>query len=234
MKATLNNIYQRGIRSIAVCLIHSYLYPGKPIIYHSLCINIDHELHIKAIATGIGFNNVSLSSQVMPMIKMVPRASSSVADAYLTPSIQRYIQGFLSQFDEGVQSIQGNLPRVRIEFMQSDGGLVDARFFSGFKAILSGPAAGVVGYAKTCYSETTKIPLVGFDMGGTSTDVSRFAGQFEHKFESVTAGVFIQAPQLDIHTVNRILLIACRWLLAVDQGYFIKMGSFLSGICTCF
>ncbi len=138
------------------------------------------------------------------MIKMVPRASSSVVDAYLTPRIQRYIQGFLSQFDDGVKSINGKPPKVRIEFMQSDGGLVDARFFSGFKAILSGPAAGVLGYAKTCYNQKNKIPLVGFDMGGTSTDVSRFAGQFEHQFESLTAGVFIQAPQLDISTVKYI------------------------------
>ncbi|KAJ1775370.1 hypothetical protein LPJ62_006905, partial [Coemansia sp. RSA 2167] len=127
-------------------------------------------------------------------IKIVPRAHSATADAYLTPGIRRYVDGFASGFDAGFGDI-------RIDFMQSDGGLAPVEHFSGLRAILSGPAAGVVGYAVTSYSESEKISLVGFDMGGTSTDVSRFGGEFEHVFETTTAGVTIQAPQLDINTV---------------------------------
>lgn len=132
----------------------------------------------------------------MPMIKIVPRGTSATVDAYLTPCIQRYIDGFFSGFDEGIRS------RVRVEFMQSDGGLAPVGSFSGFRAILSGPAGGVVGYAVTSYDPDEGSPVIGFDMGGTSTDVSRFAGgRYEHVFETTTAGVTIQAPQLDINTV---------------------------------
>jgi len=132
----------------------------------------------------------------MPMIKIVPRGTSATVDAYLTPNIQRYIDGFFSGFDEGIRT------KVRVEFMQSDGGLAPVGQFSGFRAILSGPAGGVVGYAVTSYDSEEGSPVIGFDMGGTSTDVSRFAGgRYEHVFETTTAGVTIQAPQLDINTV---------------------------------
>lgn len=131
----------------------------------------------------------------MPMIKIVPRGTSATVDAYLTPCITRYIDGFFAGFDEGIKN-------VRVEFMQSDGGLAPVGNFSGFRAILSGPAGGVVGYAVTSYDPTEGSPVIGFDMGGTSTDVSRFAGgRYEHVFETTTAGVTIQAPQLDINTV---------------------------------
>ena len=133
---------------------------------------------------------------------MVPRGQSATVDAYLTPCIQRYLQGFFSGFDDGVRpDPKTGKSRVKIEFMQSDGGLVDVSEFSGFRAILSGPAGGVVGYALTSYSATEKSPVIGFDMGGTSTDVSRFAGNYDHVFETTTAGVIIQSPQLDINTV---------------------------------
>lgn len=132
----------------------------------------------------------------MPMVKIVPRGTSATADAYLTPCIKNYIKGFTSGFDDGFKN-----GTTQLQFMQSDGGLVPVNHFSGFKAILSGPAGGVVGYALTTFDKKSKVPVIGFDMGGTSTDVSRFDGHYEHVFETTTAGVTIQAPQLDIHTV---------------------------------
>jgi 5-oxoprolinase (ATP-hydrolysing) len=120
--------------------------------------------------------------------------------AYCTPEKQRnqhffsYLQSFRAGFDEGISNVD-------VLFMQSDGGLADVDDFTGSRAILSGPAGGVIGYALTAFDTSTRIPVVGFDMGGTSTDVSRYAGSFDHVTESVTAGVIIQAPQLDINTV---------------------------------
>ncbi|KAK9459642.1 Hydantoinase B/oxoprolinase-domain-containing protein [Lipomyces oligophaga] len=186
----LQDLYDRGFRSIAICLMHSYTFP-------------DHEKIIGEIASKIGFQHISLSSQLMPMIKLVPRSTSAIADAYLTPEIKKYISGFAKGFEGhlGTASVQSG-KGARCEFMQSDGGLVDVDSFSGLRAILSGPAGGVVGYALTSYDRKTKIPVIGFDMGGTSTDVSRYGeGRYEHVFETTTAGVTIQSPQLDINTV---------------------------------
>ena len=193
IRAGLQRIYDDGFRAVAVCLMHSYTFPA-------------HELLVGKIAQELGFTHVSLSSQLMPMIKLVPRATSATADAYLTPEIRRYIDGFSKGFlgGLGAESVKhhGEGKAARCEFMQSDGGLVDVSKFSGLRAILSGPAGGVVGYAMTSYDENTKIPVIGFDMGGTSTDVSRYgAGRYEHVFETTTAGVTIQSPQLDINTV---------------------------------
>lgn len=189
----LKTLYDEGFRSIAVCLMHSYTFP-------------DHEKLVGKIAEEIGFTHISLSSQLMPMIKLVPRATSATADAYLTPEIRRYIEGFSKGFSGGlgVESVakEAGSKGARCEFMQSDGGLVDVSSFSGLRAILSGPAGGVVGYALTSYDPETKVPVIGFDMGGTSTDVSRYgSGRYEHVFETTTAGVTIQSPQLDINTV---------------------------------
>ncbi|CAM0142505.1 hypothetical protein VKS41_001984 [Umbelopsis sp. WA50703] len=183
VKKDLTKLYEDGYRSVAICLMHSYTFP-------------DHERQIGQIAADIGFTHISLSNEIMPMIKIVPRGTSATADAYLTPCIQKYIKGFVDGFDEGLKGGSTSL-----QFMQSDGGLVPVDNFSGFRAILSGPAGGVVGYALTSYSEDEKQPVIGFDMGGTSTDVSRFDGHYEHVFETTTAGVTIQAPQLDINTV---------------------------------
>lgn len=130
----------------------------------------------------------------MPMVRAVPRGLTACADAYLSPSIARYLTTFQSGFDEG-------LSKVELLFMQSDGGLASVAGFNGFQAILSGPAGGVVGYAKSLYKAADGSPLIGFDMGGTSTDVSRYAGTLEQVLETTTAGVTIQAPQLDITTV---------------------------------
>jgi 5-oxoprolinase (ATP-hydrolysing) len=144
----------------------------------------------------MGFS-VTLSSKLQPMIKIVPRGMSAAADAYLTPVIKTYIDSISASFEGGLEKQQ----ECRFEFMQSDGGLVDFRKFSGLKAILSGPAAGVVGFAATSWDPVEKTPVIGFDMGGTSTDVSRFDGHLEHVFGSKVAGVLIQSPQLDINTV---------------------------------
>uniref|UniRef100_A0A5G2QF41 5-oxoprolinase, ATP-hydrolysing n=1 Tax=Sus scrofa TaxID=9823 RepID=A0A5G2QF41_PIG len=153
-----------------------------------------HEQQVGTLARELGFAHVSLSSETMPMVRIVPRGHTACADAYLTPTIQRYVQGFRRGF-------QGQLKDVQVLFMRSDGGLVPVDSFSGSRAVLSGPAGGVVGYAATTYRVEGGHPVIGFDMGGTSTDVSRYAGEFEHVFESSTAGVTLQAPQLDINTV---------------------------------
>jgi len=193
IKNQLQEVYDSGLKSIAVCLMHGYTYPN-------------HEALVGKIAGEIGFTHVSLSHELMPMIKIVPRATSACADAYLTPAIRKYIDGFQAGFEgglgsESVKKEQG-AKGARCEFMQSDGGLVDVDIFSGLRAILSGPAGGVVGYALTSYDPETKTPVIGFDMGGTSTDVSRYGnGRYDHVFETTTAGVTIQSPQLDINTV---------------------------------
>ncbi|KAE8146980.1 Hydantoinase B/oxoprolinase-domain-containing protein [Aspergillus avenaceus] len=182
VRQTLRDLRNKGIDTLAVCFTHSHVFP-------------DHEKRVYELGTEEGFTHISLSSAVAAnMIKMVPRGSSASADAYLTPVIKDYLTGFAKGFD-------GGLHGIRCDFMQSDGGLVSHNSFSGLRGILSGPAGGVVGYANTCYDQSSRTPVVGFDMGGTSTDVSRYGGHLEHIFESSTAGVTIQSPQLDINTV---------------------------------
>lgn len=181
-KAYLKKIYANGFRSVAVCLMHSYLFP-------------EHELQIHKLAAEIGFEHISLSHKVSQRSKIVPRGNSTVIDGYLTPTIERY----LSQFSASFPGLSNG--HTKLEFMQSDGGLVPASELSGLHAILSGPAGGVVGYARTSYDSESKIPIIGFDMGGTSTDVSRYDGQFDQIFETTTAGIPIQTPQLNINTI---------------------------------
>lgn len=177
VRMQLQSLMDDGITALAICTMHSYVYA-------------DHELMVGKLAEEMGFEQISLSSQVMPMVKLVSRGHTACAAAYLTPKITTYLASFRKGFDAG-------LMEVPLTFMKSDGGLAPWNDFGGHQAILSGPAGGVVGYAKT----TPVMPVIGFDMGGTSTDVSRYHGQWEHVFETVTAGVAIQAPQLDIHTV---------------------------------
>uniref|UniRef100_A0A8D0DB29 5-oxoprolinase, ATP-hydrolysing n=1 Tax=Sander lucioperca TaxID=283035 RepID=A0A8D0DB29_SANLU len=167
----LRGVLSRGITSLAVLLLHSYTWS-------------DHEKAVGALARRLGFTQVSLSSEVMPMVRAVPRGYTVCADAYLTPKIHQYLKGFTSGF-------KGGLKDVDVLFMQSDGGLTPMEQFCGSRAVLSGPAG----------AKWKKKPVIGFDMGGTSTDVSRYAGQYEHVFEATTAGVTLQAPQLDINTV---------------------------------
>ncbi|CAN7988046.1 unnamed protein product [Ixodes hexagonus] len=181
LRADLTQVLAKGIGSLAVALLHSYTFK-------------EHERLVGDLALELGFKHVSLSSEVMPMVRVVPRGFTACVDAYLTPCIKKYVEGFSCGFQE-------NLKDVAVLFMQSDGGLTPMHMFSGSRSILSGPAGGVVGYAKTSYSPVDRVPVIGFDMGGTSTDVSRYDGRFDHTFETTTAGVTIQAPQLDISTV---------------------------------
>ena len=181
-KSQLLQLKETGIESIAVVLIHGYNFK-------------EHEKIIGKLAKEIGFKNVTLSHEVLPMIKAVNRGQSSCIDAYLTPIVKEYIQGLIKGFEPGFEK------HTRIEFMMSDGGLCDYKKFTGLKLLLSGPAGGVVGQARSCYDPNEGTHTIGFDMGGTSTDVSRYAGLYEHVFETTTAGIKLAAPQLDINTV---------------------------------
>ena len=181
LRSLLKGLLDKGISCLAVVLMHSYTYP-------------EHEISVEKLALNMGFRHVSLSSALTPMVRAVPRGLTASVDAYLTPVIKDYLSGFMSKFDEG-------LGKVNVLFMQSDGGLAPESRFSGHKAVLSGPAGGVVGYSQTLSGIETDKPLIGFDMGGTSTDVSRYAGSYEQVLETEIAGAVIQAPQLDINTV---------------------------------
>ncbi|KAI3404392.2 hypothetical protein KGF56_002789 [Candida oxycetoniae] len=179
----LRQVYNQGeIKIIAISLLHSYAYPR-------------HEAEIAAIAKKIGFD-VSVSHELQPMIGFVNRTSSTVADAYLSPVINEYIRSFGAGFEGGLDAF-GN----KLLFMQSNGGLCPWYKFTGLKAILSGPAGGMVGFGKTCYDSVSKKATIGFDAGGTSTDVSRYAGSLEHIYETIVSEVHLQTPQLDISTV---------------------------------
>uniref|UniRef100_A0A182LW39 5-oxoprolinase n=1 Tax=Anopheles culicifacies TaxID=139723 RepID=A0A182LW39_9DIPT len=184
LRTKLEGVRAAGINSLAIVLAHSYACP-------------EHELRVGRIAQELGFQHVTLSHQAMPMCRLVARGFTACAEAYLTPHVERYLDGFRSGFRDQLRGAD-------VLFMQSDGGLTRMEHFRGARAILSGPAGGVVGYAVTGVrdaGEDPTPPLIGFDMGGTSTDVSRYAGTYEHVIESTTAGVTIQAPQLDINTV---------------------------------
>ena len=178
VRQELNAVFEKGIRAVAVVFLHAYAFP-------------EHERQIGVIAREIGFEQISLSHEVMPMVKMVVRGDTTTVDAYLTPHIRNYLQSFRSGFSD-------NLEKTQLLFMQSDGGLTDSGKFKGSNAILSGPAGGVVGYAVTT---DLGQPVIGFDMGGTSTDVSRYGDDYELVHETETAGVRIQAPQMHIKTV---------------------------------
>ncbi len=179
LRQELGTLKEEGIESLAVVFMHAYTFPA-------------HELLVGALAEELGFRQVSLSSQVLPKIRIVDRGQTTAVDAALTPLIRDYLKSFRAGF-------HGQEPELF--FMQSDGGLTRAETFSGCRAVLSGPAAGVVGAARTTALMFPGRPVIGFDMGGTSTDVSRFDGEFEWTEESCTAGVHLQVPQLDIRTV---------------------------------
>ena len=165
-----------GIRSVAIVLMHGYRY-------------CQHEQQAKQIACEVGFTQISTSHETSPMMKFVSRGDTTVVDAYLSPVLRRY-----------VEQVQQEMPGVQLFFMQSSGGLADASSFQGKDAVLSGPAGGIVGMARTALlADITKV--IGFDMGGTSTDVSHFSGEFEREFETQVAGVRMRAPMMSIHTV---------------------------------
>ncbi|WP_405595985.1 hydantoinase B/oxoprolinase family protein [Streptomyces sp. NBC_01410] len=165
-----------GFLSAAVVLLHGYRHPA-------------HESRIAEAARDLGFTQVSSSYEVSPLIKLVPRGDTTVVDAYLSPILRRYV-------DEVAAELNG----IRLMFMQSNGGLREAASFRGKDAVLSGPAGGVVGMART--SEQAGFGrVIGFDMGGTSTDVSHYAGEFERELGTQVAGVRMRAPMMNIHTV---------------------------------
>ena len=167
--------HQDGLRSAAIVLLHGYRYPV-------------HEARLAEIAAEVGFEHISTSHQVNPLIRLVPRGDTTVADAYLTPVLRRHIQTVQDQVN------------TSLFFMQSNGGLAHPDHFRGKDALLSGPAGGVVGMARTGEAAGHR-RLIGFDMGGTSTDVSHYDGHFERTTDSVVAGVRVRAPMILIHTV---------------------------------
>ncbi|GMM37865.1 hypothetical protein DASC09_051900 [Saccharomycopsis crataegensis] len=182
LEKDLIKLKDKNIDSLAIVFIHGFNFQR-------------HEKQAGEIAKKLGFKNISLSHEVLPVLKAVTRGQSTVVDAYLTPILREYVDNFLSGLAPDFEK------HTRIEFMQSDGGLCSWRKFTGLKSLLSGPAGGVVGEALTCYDDKVKIPIIGCDVGGTSSDCSRFAGEYEFSFESITAGIKIAAPQLDINTV---------------------------------
>ncbi len=176
-RAALEAAWNDGIRSVAIVFMHAYAYP-------------DHEKRVAAIAREVGFPQISVSHEVSPLMKLVGRGDTTVVDAYLSPILRRYVRQVQEELGEG----------PRLMFMQSSGGLTAADLFQGKDAILSGPAGGVVGAVETSRLAGFE-KVIGFDMGGTSTDVCHFDGTYERAFETEVAGVRMRAPMMMIHTV---------------------------------
>ena len=175
-RGDLEAVFARGVRSIAIVFMHGYRFTR-------------HEARVAELAAAAGFTQISVSHRVSPLMKLVGRGDTTVVDAYLSPILRRY-----------VERVAGELQGVRVMFMQSNGGLTDARRFQGKDSILSGPAGGIVGAVRTSLAAGFD-RIIGFDMGGTSTDVSHYAGEFEREFETRVAGVRMRAPMMSIHTV---------------------------------
>jgi 5-oxoprolinase (ATP-hydrolysing) len=175
-RRALQAAYDQGIRAAAIVFMHGYRYTA-------------HERAAAALAREIGFTQVSVSHEVSPLMKLVGRGDTTVVDAYLSPILRRYVDG-----------VAAELGATRLMFMQSNGGLVDARLFQGKDSILSGPAGGIVGAVETS-RQAGFDKIIGFDMGGTSTDVSHYDGEYERAFETRVAGVRMRAPMMQIHTV---------------------------------
>ncbi|WP_321871204.1 hydantoinase B/oxoprolinase family protein [Paraburkholderia tropica] len=175
-RQVLREVFDSGIRALAIVLIHGYRYTT-------------HERMLAELARQIGFSHISVSHEVSPLMKMVSRGDTTVVDAYLSPILRRY-----------VQQVADEMPGVNLQFMQSNGGLTRADVFQGKDAVLSGPAGGIVGMVRTAQAAGFG-RVIGFDMGGTSTDVSHFNGEFEREFETQVAGVRMRAPMMSIHTV---------------------------------
>ena len=185
VKAGLAEGFEAGIRSLAIVFMHGYRFPA-------------HENLVADIARRVGFTQVSVSHRISPLMKMVSRGDTTVVDAYLSPILRRYVDRVAKDLEAGAGKDSGASPRL--QFMQSNGGLTDAGLFQGKDSILSGPAGGVVGMVRTAGMAGFD-KVIGFDMGGTSTDVSHFDGEFERAFETTIAGVRMRAPMMRIHTV---------------------------------
>ncbi len=176
-RRAFSDAFGAGFRAIAIVLMHGWRWMA-------------HEAALADLAREIGFTQVSVSHRVGPLIKLIGRGDTTVVDAYLSPVLRRYVDKVVAGLDPG----------ARLFFMQSSGGLADAGAFQGKDAILSGPAGGIVGMARTA-EEAGFGQVIGFDMGGTSTDVSHYAGSYERTSETMVAGVRVRAPMLQIHTV---------------------------------
>jgi 5-oxoprolinase (ATP-hydrolysing) len=176
LKTQLRSAFADGFRSCAIVFLHGYRY-------------VHHELAAAGIAHDVGFTQVSVSHRVSPLMKLVPRGDTTVVDAYLSPILRRYCD-----------KLADLMPGVPLFFMQSSGGLTQSQRFHGKDAILSGPAGGIVGMARTAQARGHR-KLIGFDMGGTSTDVSHFAGEFERAFDTEVGGVRVRAPMMSIHSI---------------------------------
>ena len=176
LRSALQQAFDAGLRACAIVFMHGWRYTA-------------HELAAERIARAIGFTQVSVSHKTSPLMKLVPRGDTTVVDAYLSPILRRY-----------VEQVSRQMPGVPLFFMQSSGGLTQADRFQGKDAILSGPAGGIVGMVRTAL-DAGHARVIGFDMGGTSTDVSHYAGEFERSFETQVAGVRMRAPMMSIHTV---------------------------------
>ena len=176
----LRALHEAGYRAVAIVLMHAYKYP-------------QHEATLARLAREIGFDQVSVSHEVSPLVKLVGRGDTTVVDAYLSPVLGRYVRQVSDELDVARTG-------ARVMFMMSSGGLTAADMFQGKDAILSGPAGGVVGLAKSG-EQAGFSHVIGFDMGGTSTDVAHFDGEYERAFETEVAGVRVRAPMMLIHTV---------------------------------
>jgi 5-oxoprolinase (ATP-hydrolysing) len=176
LRARLQEAYADGLRSCAIVFVHGYRYA-------------QHEKSAENLARQVGFTQVSVSHRVSPLMKLVPRGDTTVVDAYLSPILRRYVDG-----------VAQLMPGVPLFFMQSSGGLTQAHHFHGKDAVLSGPAGGIVGMARTA-QRAGHLRVIGFDMGGTSTDVSHFAGEYERTFDTEVGGVRIRAPMMSIHSI---------------------------------
>ncbi len=194
----LEAAFESGIRSAAIVLMHAYRFP-------------EHELRLGELAREIGFTQVSLSHQASPLIKLVSRGETTVVDAYLSPVLRRYVDMVQKTLEEGTGAGKGKVEghdnyaeagkrNTRLMFMQSNGGLTDASFFQGKDSILSGPAGGIVGAVATSAMAGAE-KIITFDMGGTSTDVAHYDGEYERSFETEVAGVRLRSPMMRIHTV---------------------------------
>src|SRR5262249_40245561 len=185
VRADLSSALADGIKAVAIVFMHAYRYPV-------------HEQRVASLARDMGFAQVSVSHEVSPLIKLVGRGDTTVVDAYLSPILRRYVATVAEEMSAGRSPSPADA--IRLMFMMSSGGLTAAELFQGKDAILSGPAGGVVGMAETG-REAGFTRLIGFDMGGTSTDVSHFDGEYERAFETEVAGVRMRAPMMLIHTV---------------------------------
>jgi len=183
VRTRLQAAHDDGIRAVAIVFMHAYAFPG-------------HEKTVAAIARNIGFTQVSVSHEISPLMKLVGRGDTTVVDAYLSPILRRYVDRVAGELESNDEA--GDTPRLM--FMMSSGGLTAADLFQGKDAILSGPAGGVVGAVGTSRMAGFD-KIIGFDMGGTSTDVSHYDGDFERAFETEVAGVRMRAPMMRIHTV---------------------------------